>query len=125
MSAHVLPPVIFLHRISYAWYAAFFRSFDINAGLLVGTGDPNADVIDLSMHVKDLQRVLFASGDVLVKGLVDTLFGHPGAELRTCGSGQCRATFDTSTDETAGPAISVHLCGLAALKCNTSTAFSG
>ena len=43
---------------------------DINAGLVVSIGDPNADVIDLSMPVNDLERVLFASRDVLLASSV-------------------------------------------------------
>ena len=59
--AHALPLVGFLHRISLRLDAAFFRTV---SGLVVSISDPNADVIDLSMPVKDLERVLFASRDV-------------------------------------------------------------
>ena len=39
---------------------------DINAGLVVSICDPNADIIDLSMPVEELERVLFASRDALL-----------------------------------------------------------
>ena len=69
--AHVLPLVGFLHRISLRLVCCFSEQFhDINAGLVVSIGDPNADVIDLSMPVKDLERVLFASRDVLLASSV-------------------------------------------------------
>ena len=82
---------------------------DINAGLVVSIGDPHADVIDLSMPVEDLERVLFASRDVLLassvpsqppttmlrQGTLLTPLWASSAELRwTCaGSGHCRACF--------------------------------
>ena len=39
---------------------------DINAGLVVSICDPNTDIIDLSMPVEELERVLFASRDALL-----------------------------------------------------------
>ena len=43
---------------------------DINAGLVVSIGDPNADVLDLSMPVEELERVLIASRDALLASSV-------------------------------------------------------
>ena len=71
---------------------------DINAGLVVSIGDPNADVIDLSMPVEDLERVLFASRDVLLASSVPsqppTTMLRQGTLLTPFLGIQCRTPLD-------------------------------
>ena len=71
---------------------------DINAGLVVSICDPTADIIDLSMPVEDLERVLLARRDVLLASSVPsqppTAMLRQGTLLTPCLGIQCRTPLD-------------------------------
>ena len=63
----MLPLEEFLRRTSPRPDNPFSEEFhDINAGLVLSIGDPTAAIIDLSMPVEDLERVLLARRDELL-----------------------------------------------------------
>ena len=71
---------------------------DINAGLVVSIGDPNADVLDLSMPVEELERVLLASRDALLASSVpsqpSTTLLRQGTLLTPFLGIQCKTPLD-------------------------------
>ena len=71
---------------------------DINAGLVVSIGDPTAAIIDLSMPVEDLERVLLARRDVLLASSVPsqppTAMLRQGTLLTPFLGIQCRTPLD-------------------------------